>query len=586
MLATIALVGLVAALAWPRGGGGAVEQLTSLAAALGIGAVAWWLVSAVGLNLLYEGRTDHLAWAFALFGLVFLARDSTRSRVAALVLLSAAFWAKQTTLVVSIAAAIWMFAGAALGAWGWRRALGWCGALLVVNLAVLGLLSLITDGWIFYFVFELGLDHPKVSTFGDYAREELRAIGVALLLPLAVAAGVVLDHLREGVRLRTARRLRTSFDARVVSLLVVFVVIGFPAAVYFRTQLGGDTNQYIGVGWALGMLLAVGYRRAGETPRAALVAAGALTAAFVLAVAPGGKLAGMNVAQAGQDREFPELPASWLALAKDNLVYEQVHSDLNVEPQGSVYPNLYNWADLLSVGRQPWYLVGALLERRFDVVKPITFASPRELLFWDIYASGNGSQESGYIWKLNKVIEAGYAPAPGLPPGFLARRPGPNEAAALRDCFGPFELGGRDWEIRDGGGLWCRDGAGAIELRETPAPVTELHTEDPVDELTGTIEVTLPRGRFEIRLRGDGDSRWKLRGMRRGRELELRTSLDGEAGDRVAVRSAADESVTLEFGGAGALRAAGTVVTVPVPDVGSGNVSVYATRGSEARFAF
>jgi len=139
----------------------------------------------VGLNLLYEGRTDHLAWAFALFGLVFLARDSPRSRVAALILLSAAFWAKQNTLVVSIAAALWMFAGAALGAWGWRRALGWCGALLLVNLAVLGLLSLITDGWIFYFVFQLGLDHPKVSTFGDYAREELRAIGLALLLPLA-----------------------------------------------------------------------------------------------------------------------------------------------------------------------------------------------------------------------------------------------------------------------------------------------------------------------------------------------------------------------------------------------------------------
>jgi hypothetical protein len=390
------------------------------------------------------------------------------------------------------------------------------------------------------------------------------------------------------VRLRTARRLRTSFDARVVSLLLVFVLIGFPAAVYFRTQLGGDTNQYIGVGWALGMLVAVAYRRAGETPRASLVAAGALTVAFLLAVAPGGKVAGMNVAQAGQNREFPELPASWLALAKERLVYEQVHSDLNVEPQGSVYPNLYNWADLLSVGRQPWYLVDALLERRFDVVKPISFASPRELLFWDIYASGNGSQESGYIWKLNKVIEAGYGPAPGLPPGFLARRSGPNEAAALRDCFGPFELGGRDWEIRDGGGLWCRDGNGAIELRETPAPVTELHAEDPVDELTGTLEVTVPRGRFEIRLRGDGGSGWKLRGVRRGRELELRTSLDGAPGSGLVIRLAEGDPVALRFASAsGTLREQGDgAITVPVPEIGSGDLSIYATRGSGARFAF
>ena len=79
-------------------------------------------------------------------------------------------------------------------------------ALLAFNLAVLGLLSLITDGWIFYFVFELGLDHPKVSTFGDYAREELRAIGVALLLSLAVAAAVAIDSLRDSARVRAARR--------------------------------------------------------------------------------------------------------------------------------------------------------------------------------------------------------------------------------------------------------------------------------------------------------------------------------------------------------------------------------------------
>ena len=557
-----------------------------------MGAVAWWLVSALGLNLLYEGRADHVAWALALGGLVVLARGSRRSAIVAVLLLSAAFWAKQNTLVVSVAAALWMLAGAALGAWGWRRALAFCVSLLVLNLALLGLLSLLTDGWIFYFVFELGLDHPKVSTFGEYAREMIRSVGFALVLTVLVASGLAIDLLRRRPGIPRVRRLAGSYDARLVSLLVTFAVLGFPAAVYFRTQLGGDVNQYIGVLWAMGMLVAVAYRRAAASESAALVAAAALALAFVVALLPGGKAAGVNVAQAGQDRDFAELPAPLLDYARDHLVYEQVHSDLNTEPQGSVYPNLYNWADLLSVGRQPRYLVDALLERRFDAVRPITFASPRELLFWDIYASGNGREESGYIWKLNRLISAGYGPAEGVPEGFLARRPGAHPKPWLRDCFGPFDLGGVDWEIRDGGGLWCRAGAGALELRGTPAPVSEIHTEDPVDRVEGRVEVRLPRGRFEIRLRADGGRRWKLRGVRRGREIELSTSLDGRPGARIVLMPERGGELALDLVAAG--EAPGAIrdesrggearVAVPVPALGAADLSVFATRGSGARF--
>ena len=479
-----------------------------------MGAVAWWLVSALGLNLLYEGRADHVAWAFALFGLVMLARGGRRDTVAAVVLLSAAFWAKQNTLVVAVAAALWMLAGPLLGAWDWRRGLTFCAALLALNLAILGLLSLLTGGWAFYFVFELGLDHPKVSTFGDYAREGARAVGFGLVLALLVAVGGLLEARLSGGQRRVRTMLARSFDLRLLTLLGLFLILGFPAAVYFRTQLGGDTNQYIGLAWAVGMVLAVAYRRAAGRQWTALVAAGALVLAFVVAVIPGGKVASLNVAEAGQSREFEELPAPWLDYARSHLMYEQVHADLNVKPQGVVYPNLYNFADLLSVGRQPRYLVDALLDRRFDAVKPIGFASPQELLFWEIYASGNGREESSYIWKLNQVIESGYAPAPGLPEGFLARRAGPPLAPWMADCFGPFDVGALEFEIRDGGGFWCRAGEGVLVLRRTPAAVTELHATEKVDGLSGSLDVTLPRGRFELRLSGEGDEIWKLRGTR------------------------------------------------------------------------
>ena len=77
--------------------------------------------------------------------------------------------------------------------------------------------------------------------------------------------------------------------------------------------------------------------------------------------------------------------------ARDHLVWEQVQSDLNVEPQGSIYPNFYNFVDLLAAGRQPVYLVDALLDRRFDAVAPFRFAPGAVTLFWEIYASGAGA---------------------------------------------------------------------------------------------------------------------------------------------------------------------------------------------------
>ncbi len=593
--ATFALVGLVAALAYGDGGGASGPwRLLRLVGALGLGGVVWWLVSALPLNLLYDGRSDHTAWAFAFFGLFLLARGADGSRrqlVAAALLLSAGFWAKQPTLVVSLAAAAWLLAAAALRVVDRRLALIWCAGLLALNLAVLGLLNLITHGWEIYFDFELAQKHPRFASFWPSMHELLRFGAPAMVLLLGLAA-VATWGARAGFRsgerglggyLRAA--LGGSRDARLAAMLVLTVVIGIPAGVYFRLKVGSDVNQYIGVLWAGGMLIAIAYRYCGERPATALVAAAGIALMFVISQRPTDTAVGARVPPVWKTAEYTEVSPAITDYARHHLVYEQVQSDLNVKPQGSLYPNFYNFIDLLAAGRQPLYLVHALIDRRFDAVAPFRFASPQISLFWEIYASGAGRRESNYFWKLNRVIAAGYAPAPGLPPGFLGRRAGPSRAPWMRSCFGPFELAGVDFGIRAGGGFWCREGD-ALTLRATPAPRSEVHSLDSVKRVMGALPVSLTgrAGSFEIRLRTGSGRIWSLTGRRASpRSLTLVLTADG----RVVGTAQARPGVPLEFAtGSPAVRGGGGRVSVTVPDIGSGDLSIRASRGSGARFDF
>ena len=52
--------------------GTAVERTAAVAGAVGIGAMAFWLMAFVPFNFAYSPRPDQLAWAFALVGLVLL----------------------------------------------------------------------------------------------------------------------------------------------------------------------------------------------------------------------------------------------------------------------------------------------------------------------------------------------------------------------------------------------------------------------------------------------------------------------------------------------------------------------------------
>jgi hypothetical protein len=453
---------------------------------------------------------------------------------------------------------------------------------------VLGVLNLVTGGWQFYFDFELAREHPSFATFWPSMRELLRLSALALGLPVVLAAGLAWRaraELRSGGALvdRARTALAGSADARLASMLLITVAIGIPAGVYFRLKVGSDVNQYIGVIWAAGLLTAIAYRRSRRHAVTALVASAAILALFALSQRPADAVAGARVPPVWHTFEYTEVSPELLKYARGHLVYEQVQSDLNVEPQGSIYPNFYNFVDLLAAGRQPDYLVEALLDRRFDAVAPFSFASAQISLFWEIYASGAGRREANYFWKLNRVIEAGYGPTTGVPTGFLGRRPGPSRAPWMRSCFGPFDLSGIEFGIRAGGGFWCRDGT-ALTLRETPAPRSEVHSLDRVPRVAGALGVRLPSasGSFRIALRGDSGS-WVLDGRRAGARVVLALSVDGGESARTEVPY--EETASLAFGeGSPALGATGDEVEVTLPDVGEGDLSISAARGSLARF--
>ncbi len=211
--------------------------------------------------------------------------------------------------------------------------------------------------------------------------------------------------------------------------------------------------------------------------------------------------------------------------ARQNLrvqpeLYAPVHADLNVPQGGPLYPNYDNIADLLAAGVQPLYLVHALLDRRFDGVE--LFGTDEATIPADergtlaanaAYTSSHGRWEEHYMWKLNEVIKARYVAEPGLPRGVLGRRPGPERAAWMSHCFGPFAAAGASFWIHRGGGFWCSFAPGRLQLVRTPAALSEVVTTQPA-RLAGTLAVSVeerPHTRVDLVLEGGGAATWTAR---------------------------------------------------------------------------
>jgi hypothetical protein len=499
--ASVSLIALAARVAYARGG--PLPRSVSVMGAAGIGCIAYWCVASVKLPVLHEARGDQLAWALALFGLIAVAdlgpTPSRRRVAAAVLLLSAALWTKQTTAVLVGVAVAWVIGLAAVSAVSRKAALQLVVALCALNLAALLLLNLVTHGWEFYFNFEVATLQSNESPFSRNVTEGLQCVALALgfivaawLPSLARAARYRRGTYRSDASTPTSapRRVLSAEDptGRRVLLLFLYVVIGFVAAAYFMRKQGTETNQLIGVVWALGLLAAVGWRVAQRHTGSALAAGGCVALLFTLTqlgpVSHVATDAEVSIPALESAVQWRALPAAVLRYASDHTVYSPVHADLNVPNGGPLYPNYFNFVDLLAAGNQPLYLVRALLDRRFDAVGYFPLAG-------DLYASGNGKWEANYLWKLDEVIAARYVRSARVPGGLLERRPGPELAAWMRDCFGPFSAGGVDFRIRRGGGFWCSFEPQELQFVRAPVPLSEVVTTRPV-RLAGAIVVSLP----------------------------------------------------------------------------------------------
>ena len=574
--AGVALATLAARIAYlPAGRRGRVVRVLGAA---GVGGIAYWCVTSIP-GRIDDPTADEVAWAFALFGLVAVAdfgREPSRRRVLlAALLLSAGVWAKQTTIGVAVLALAWVFALAATSLLSRKAAWLFTAVLAGVNVALLLVLNLLTNGWEFYINFE---ETPQKAlapfSFTSYARFGLMCCALALvfagLVWLAAGARAATSRRRSSVRSQvraladSLRRLLAADDptGRRALLLGLYAVFGFVLAVYFLRGQGASANEFIGVVWALGLLGAVGWRVAQRHAGAAAAVGGCVALYFALlqlgsvrevverprAVLDGFDRGSINIIIPPLENAvlWPQISSELRSWAKDHTLYLPVYSDLNVPRGGPLYPNEYNITDKLASGLQPMFLVRALLERRFDAVAPFSFVE-----FNDEYASGFGKYEENYMWKLNEVIAAGYVVEPELPlpaedfpsppyaysagepekAALLGRRPGPDRAAWMSHCFGPFAAAGASFRIHRGGGFWCSFQPGRLQLVRAPTPLSEVVTTRPV-RLAGTIAVSL-EGRASDKVNlvlEDGHATWMARVTvppGSSRDLEVSTYFGG-----------------------------------------------------------
>lgn len=401
--ATAGLVGTIAAT-----GCDDRPLVTRVAGGLGVGGLALWLVSTNQLHMLNAGRADQMAWFLALSGLSMLALDRSRSRFRAwptVLLLTAALWSKQTTFGAIAAAmavaAMWSHLGRA--PWrSWRRL---CGGLAILNAAVAVAVFVGSDGWAFRLMVDLPGRHAAQHSAGAVAGELLRHISVPAALVLL--AGTALYRSGDG------RTDRSPFVSLLAPLLLAFIAASLAPTWLARQKQGGGPNQWIGMMWAFGMLLALVHRSAIRSRSGLLFGSAAYVVALCIALIPAGSinLVAVDPAPIGETE-------AWRAMSPDIVTYADTHA-VYLPRSGAIgtdemWPTEAHVIDLLAAGYQPMHLIEALERRHFDAVIPFA-AHP-----WETeYVSMAGRAEPQDLTKLNEVIAAGYGPGHGGAPAPL-----------------------------------------------------------------------------------------------------------------------------------------------------------------------
>jgi hypothetical protein len=500
-VSSLAMVGVLARLAYVGGRPRFVRMLE----AAGVGAILYWLVGELSPGYFWNDRPDQLSWTLGILGLVALQR-ATRSNVAAVgvvVLLSAAFWAKQTGLVASGACLVVLVVEAWSGRIGWARVGSLVAGFVALNGLLVFIVNELTGGWFVRIAFEWPMRQPccefspRFPTYlkGFVVEFSVRFFfGLLFLGALAVALSVVVSQDRRAWRA----------EWRPAFAFAVFSVLALGAALVTRHRIGAAPSHELGLAWGLVLLMALAYRylrRSSLGTAMLVVLIGLLLAGTQLVTSR--QLYGSN--QDGYLKvnglrprpDWTAAPRALVSFARHHIVFDPNDGDISAPYAHEAFPTWIDLSGFMYVGQMPAYLARLVIERRFDVAYPYSATEVGHPL-----SSGNGRYEANYLWKINRAILLEYRPAPGVPTGGRVPISGPDPAPWLSRCFGPYSIHGIALVQHVGGGFWC-PGRSTITLRETPALFTDLRTN--TDDIDGTVSVTLARaGSFRVALeRGD-----------------------------------------------------------------------------------
>ena len=289
LLAEGGLIALAARLAYRPAGSSPGERALGMAAAIGAGALAWWLVAFVPFNFLYAPRPEQLSWALAFLGLALIPRAADGSRVSlagSVLLLSAACWTKQTTAVAPVAAFLALSLAAWAGRASWRTTAAFAVGMVLLNGVAFAALAIATSGWATTFLLDMPGRHQRAQALGTSVRQFGHSTVVAAAFVAWLAAALAVSRQTDGEQ---SRRLPgrawlwpSSWGARFALVLSLFVVIDVPPSLYFIGASGAAHNVFVGIGWALGLLAAGGLGWCATRPQALAAAAVGVLGLFVV----------------------------------------------------------------------------------------------------------------------------------------------------------------------------------------------------------------------------------------------------------------------------------------------------------------
>jgi hypothetical protein len=537
---------------------GSRRQAFAVIEAVGVGALCYWLVGELAQGFFWNDRPDQLSWTLGIVGLLLTPR-AVRSNGAALgsiMLLSAAFWAKQTALVAAAAALVWL----AIAAWrhrvSWLRALSLAAAFVFVNGVAVAVVDWLTHGWFIRIAFEWPTRQPccemssNLVTYlkGFTVEFSIRYLfGAFVFLAVGVAVGVA----------ATRSRSLTLWRDQAWQLLpvAIFTPLALAAAIITRHKIGAAPNHDLGLAWGLVLLTAGGYRYLRHTVKGtwfllALVALLLVSSQLVTSRQLRGHDEGQYLAvpPLRPKLDWNAVPADLAAYARKHHVFHPDYGDLSIEAAHEAYPSLNDLTGFMYVGRTPDYLARLIVHRRFELVFPYSKSEATHRL-----TSGNGRYEENYLWKINRAIDLEYRPAPGVPRGGRIPVPGADPAPWLTHCWGPYSVDGISLRQHIGGGFWCAHGT-VLTLRETPAAFADLRSQ--TTKISGTVRLSLRHGgTYRVSLERNGRILWQVTGRRAPRRL---TTLATPRSQRW--------------------------ISIPLPTTQYAQLSLGASRGSSAAF--